>query len=126
MSLIDASNLFARDCSNQAAPPDGPKAIPVSLDFSALATYTLDYSNAQNLGKFSMLQAVYVDNSTNGSAVSITVTGTGQVLTVPANSQAYLPILVGNPIFLTFTSNGNVSVTVFLLNFPVAPAIWHV
>lgn len=125
--MIDASQLFPRDCTNQTAPPDGPKALPVNLDFSTLPLYTLDYSNAQNLGKFSMLQSLYVDNSDNGSAVEITVMGgTGQRIIVPGNSQAYLPVLVANPINLQFVSQGNVLVPVFLLNFPVAPAVWHV
>lgn len=131
-SPLNPQTLQLCRTNNQMAPPatEGAIAVPVpGLDFSAITfpddEYLLDYSNQQAQGKFTTLQAVYVDNANNGSPLIITVQGsTGQRLIIPANAQAYLPILAQNPFRLTFQSAGNVTVPVELLNFPVAPCVW--
>lgn len=126
MGMINQSTLQVCQVKNQTAPAEGPRAVPISVDFSVAggSPYSLDYSN-QQAGKFSQLQALYIDNAGNGSAVSVTINGVGQVITCPANSQGYFPVLCMNPIKLEFASNGNVAVPIILLNFPVAPAVWN-
>jgi hypothetical protein len=126
MSSIVEPIQGLRNVTNQMAPPEGPKALPIMLDFSALPLYTLDFGHQQSQGKFSAFQSIYIDNSLNGSSVSMLVNGSGQVITCPANSQGYFPVICQNPISLQFTSAGNVRVNVYLCNFPIAPAVWHV
>jgi hypothetical protein len=108
------------------APAEGPKALPVSLDFAALPLYTLDFGHQQTTQQFSVFQSIYIDNSRNGSSITMIVQGTGQVITCPASSQGYFAVLCQNPISLQFTTAGNVIVPVFLCNFPIAPAVWSV
>lgn len=100
-------------------PEEGPKCIPIPLDFSVATVYTLDYMNFQQLGRFSMLQTVYVDNSLNAAKLNITIPALNQVLKIPAGVQGYFPILCPNPIKLSFDSTGGVLCQVILLNFPI-------
>jgi hypothetical protein len=106
-------------------PEGGPKMIPLPLDFTARSDYELDLSNLMMRGFIDMIQTVYVDNLDGGVAVQIDVDTGRQRLDVAAGAQAYLPILVPNPAKLTFTSTGGAAtVTVYLLNFPIAPEMW--
>jgi hypothetical protein len=98
-------------------PGEGPKAIPINLDFSIVGTYVLDYSNMTRRNFFSMLQTVFVDNFTSGSI--LTITTPIQVLKIPAGVQGYFPIICPTPIILRFDSAGGVLCKVILLNFPV-------
>jgi hypothetical protein len=106
-------------------PEGGPRCIPLPLDFGAVPQYTLDYTNMQQRGFFSMVQSVYVDNSNSTTILAITVQGSQQILKVPPGAQGYFPLLVPNPIRLQFDSAGGVVVTVILLNFPVAGILWE-
>lgn len=125
-TILNAEQLQQCPVQNQVVPAKGPKAIPIILDFSVDTEFQLDYSNVQAQGRFELLQGLFVDNSNNGSALTITIEGTAQRLIVPATSQAYLPVLCQNPVKLSFDSAGGVSVKAYLLNFPVAPAVWKV
>jgi hypothetical protein len=102
-------------------PPEGPKCIPFTLDFSVADTYALDYSNMGQRGFMSMLQTVWVDNSGNGLPTLIIIAATGQSIIVPAATQDYFAVMCPNPIKISFQSAGAVAVPVLLLNFPVAP-----
>jgi hypothetical protein len=105
-------------------PVEGPRAIPIGLDFSATQSYALDYSNYQQRGFISMVQSVFVDNSLSASVLSILCPATNQTLKIPAGKQGYLPIVCPNPVKLTFSSSGGQFCYVALLNFPVAPLLW--
>lgn len=132
--IINAAGLRPCGVENQMSPADGPKAIPIPLDFSVTAAthqngvpdYTLDYSSQQANAKFSVLQSIYVDNGLNGSSLTVTCNGTGQRVTCPANSQGYFMVLCQSPIKLDFESAGNVQASVEMLNFPTAVAVWRV
>ena len=131
MSIVNSANINPVPCQNQVRPGDGAKELPIRLDWSdpvngAVSPATFDYSSEQQRSLFSLCQGVYIDNGLNGNSLTITVGVGGQVLTCPANSQGYFPLLCPNPINLTFTTQGNVLTFVFLLNFPVAPCVWHV
>lgn len=113
--------------SVQAYPAEGPKAIPVLLDFSAQDGYLLDFSNQQSRDFISSAQTLFIDNTGIGSdTMTVTMEGTGQVLTILANTQGYYPILCGTIIRITFESaSASNVVKVFVLNIPVAPAQWR-
>lgn len=98
-------------------PGEGPKCIPLTLDFSAFTTYVLDYSNMTRRNFMGMVQTVFVDNTLSASILSITTPV--QVLKIPAGVQGYFPIIVPTPIKLQFDSAGAVVCKVLLLNFPV-------
>lgn len=123
-------NINANSCNVQTAertmgmPEEGPKLIPLVLDFTQNDTYTLDLSNLMQRGFISMIQTIYADNTDNGGELVILVNTSQQRIIVPAGAEAYLPILVPNPARMSFTSPGAPSITVQLLNFPIAPEVW--
>jgi hypothetical protein len=96
-----------------------PRALPLTLDFAASLEYTIDYSNMQARGFFSMVQTVWVDNMASATILYITIPAVNQVLQIPANTQGYFPVLCPNPVNISFASAGGVAVQVILLNFPV-------
>lgn len=102
-------------------PSEGPKCIPINLDFSVVDTYALDYSNMGQRGFMAMLQTVWVDNSLNGLPVSIIIPASNQTIKVPAGVQDYFAVMCPNPIKISFFSSGAVVVPVLLINFPVVP-----
>lgn len=129
MAQIDSGQCQPYATKNQLKPPDseGPKAIPIQMDFSQAASFNLDLSTVSDSGRFTLLQGIFVDNSLNASAVTVGVVDQiGQNIVCPAAAQGYFPILCTMPIKLMFSSAGNVVVKVDLLNFPVAVAVWKV
>lgn len=108
-------------------PSEGPKCIPITLDFTAQNTYVLDYSNQQARGYIAMIQTIFCDTSTSAVNLVVTSNGSRQVLKIKAGTQGYYPILVPNPINLSFSCPGGPSdVRIQLLNFPVPHGQWSV
>jgi len=105
-------------------PPGGPKCIPLTLDFSAATSYSVDYTNMQQRNFFDMVQSVFVDNSLSNQILTITVGAFGQVTKVPAGVQGYFPLLVPNPIKLDIACSDPVLCQVILINFPVPGFTW--
>lgn len=110
-------------------PPDcniGRRAIPVLIDFSLGASFKLDLSALQQAGAMDSVQTLYVDNSANTAALTITMGLTNQKIIIPANAQAYIPILQGNPPVIVFSvPTGTPVVNIDALNFFVPPYIWY-
>ncbi len=102
-------------------PPEGPKCIPITLDFSVVATYSLDYSNMGYRGFMSMVQTIWVDNSLSADPFLIIVPATNQTIKVPAGVQDYYAVMVPNPVKISFSSASSAVCVVLLINFPVAP-----
>lgn len=110
---------------NGPIPPEGPKCIPIQLDFSAQNSYLLDFTLIQQRGFISELQAVFIDNSLNASPVMLTVNGTNQVVQVGGGTQGIYPIFVPNPPKFTAFSNGGVNVGMQFLNVPITCVNWN-
>jgi hypothetical protein len=100
-------------------PAEGPRCIPLTLDFTLSLAYDLDYSNMQSRNFISMVQTIWVDNSLNAAVLEVTMVGTNQVIKVPAGIQRYYTVLQPNPIKMSFASTGAVVCQVILMNFPV-------
>lgn len=112
--------------NNALVPCEGPRAIRVPLDFTQAQAFDVDLSNLQARGFVSMIQSVFIDNSTNASTLTLTINGSGQSITVKANTQTYVQVLCPNPPKFTASSTGNVnSVVIDFLNFPVNFAQWQ-
>ena len=116
---------------NATIPPEGPKCLPLILDFTAMSgaqVYTLDvgqvYSKGPGFPGFSVIQGLYIDNSNSTQALTVIVSGTQQNIKAPAGSQGYYPIL--SPTFgqLTFKSLGNCVCQVELYNVPLPAGTW--
>jgi hypothetical protein len=110
---------------NGFVPCNGPKSIPIPLDFSAGGPiFELDITNMNQQGDFEAIQTIYLDNSANPFPVTITCRNTNQNITIPPFSQAYMPLLQPNPPDIQITSLGTAKVFVQLLNFYLPPLIW--
>lgn len=109
---------------NALIPKEGPRVYPLSLDFSADTSFSLDLLQIVNRGYMSFIQTIFVDNSLNDEAVTITPDIAYQPLKIPPRSQGYLPILVPNQPKLVFSSSGGVKVVVNLLNIPLPAQVW--
>ena len=122
---------FSKFPTSQNVQPDEPACISGVLNFTAAQQYVaVDFSSDKRMADFA-LQGVFIDNSLNAQAVTLTFQPTGQVLTIAANTQAYLPVVCPNPgqnaeMKLTAFSNagGAVNVPIQLLNTPVTPCVW--
>jgi len=99
----------------------------MTLDFTAKDFYSLDYSQQGALGKFSMVQTLFIDTSTSAVNLTVDCPTSQQTLKIKAGTQGYYPILCPNPIRLIFTCvGGPADVKVELLNFPVPHGQWAV
>lgn len=127
MNPINNLNLAGIPIYNAQVPLEGPKAIPLVLDFTSVADATLDGKPLLDATKISMVQTIYIDTSATDNAVSVTVGNSGQVVKVKGRTQGYYPVFAPNPFSFGFHSGGTGDgdlVPIYLLNFPVSPAQW--
>lgn len=103
---------------------EGPRILPIlNIDFSLNPIYSLDYSNQMRVGRMSMIQTVYVDNSQNDAQVTVTLT-TGQRITAKGRTQGFYSALAQEPFRVAFESDGGALVSFIFMNFPIQPAQW--
>lgn len=110
---------------NGPIPPEGPKDVPVSLDFSLQNTYLIDFSLIYSRKFISELQAVFIDNSLSTVAFRLTVNGSNQTIVCPAGGQGIFPIFVPNPPKFSAQSTGGVVVALHFLNVPITCLVWN-
>lgn len=121
---INAQQTGFFDTTNRAVPCEGPRCIPLRLDFTKGDTYEIDLQNIIDLKRISLVQGVYLDNYNGTAALTVTCQQTGQMVSMPAGCQGYRSLLAPNPAALFFISQNQVTNTVFLLNFPVIDSTW--
>ena len=124
---INPNSLNVTLPKNQTVPAEGPKAVPVRLDFTGatITGYELDATLLEQLRYLSMIQTIYIDMVNNPNSLVVTVENGGQVIQAKGNTQGYYPILVPNPMKLFFRSSANSQIIpVFLINIPIAGVIW--
>ena len=121
-------NSVIYQISNQQTPPGCvAKTIKYVSRLDLFQTDYLDLTTFILSAKIDQLQSVFIDNRLNaGSPVSLTVNETGQTISIPKNSQGFVPLLVLTNSNATFTiaSSGAVPVTFFFLNVPMPAAVW--
>jgi|HubBroStandDraft_5_1064220.scaffolds.fasta_scaffold02065_4 hypothetical protein len=122
---VNSDQLSTLSVQGLQVPKEGSKAIPVIFDFTATNQYTLNLQNIQQRNFFTLLQAMWIDNSLNTAELSISFPNTQQTITIPPGAEGYVNVICMNPAQITFTSSGNVyGVEVHLLNYPVTNAVW--
>lgn len=107
-------------------PDEGPKCIPLLLDFSAQGTIVVDFQQLQEAKFITMIQTLYIDLSQFGVDVVVTVAGSGQKITARAGKQGYYSILCPNPSKLQFDSTAGTSpaVPVQVINMAMPGVVW--
>ncbi len=123
---VNVSSLPFVNVTNRLVPCEGPIIMPVALDFSlaGAVSYVINIQNVTDLGRMSMIQAVFLDNRNSAAPLTVFNPITQQLVSVGAGRQAYHNVLCPNPGTLIFASTGGVKITVQLMNFPVADFDW--
>lgn len=93
--------LTAFPISNGYAPLEGPKGMPLNVDFTSIASQAFDTTQEFQNGEIAMIQSVWVDNRDVNQAVTLTIAGTGQRIVVPANTQNVYPVYTAMPLRFT-------------------------
>ena len=124
MSLINQNSLQVAVSQNQYIPDEGPKVLPLLLDFTQADTYNLDAESLMDRGFLSMVQTIFIDLKDSTVAFTVTINGTGQIVKAKAHTQGYYPILCPNPVKLQFDCQNGPLMRVFLINVPIAGAVW--
>lgn len=122
--IVDINNVQICQNQNQLIPPEGPRALPINLDFSTDASQLLDTSMLMQRAAITIIQCVFIDNSGNPNPLTIDVQDGGQRIVAAPNTQGYYTILVPNPAKLLFTSVLGAGARVFCLNSPVSGSVW--
>ena len=124
---FNANQLGNLQVGNQNIPSEGPRAIPLNLDFTNATgqpSYTVDLSVVQQQTRLSMVQTVFIDLSGTDSQLAIKVNGTNQIVIAKGRTQGYYSLLAPAPTKLEITSLANAIVPVALINVPIAGTIW--
>lgn len=125
MGALNLSFASFQQINNQDLPEkEGPRTIPLILDFTANASYIIDISQLEQSGKMSMVQTMYIDLSGTDLALLITVRGTGQQIKAKGRTQGYYALLAPNPTSLTASQPGGVAVPIQLINVPIVGSVW--
>lgn len=109
---------------NALFPKEGPKSIPVTLNFANQQSFNVDLTLLQQRGFIKTIQSVWVDNSQNASALSIQVAGSNQTVKIPGNSQGCLPIFVPASAQFVISCAGGQNATIYFTNVPLPAAVW--
>jgi hypothetical protein len=109
---------------NGSVPQEGPKIIPYPLLFVGNSSQEIDLTNYHQLGKFSGIQTVFIDNTANASAFTLLMAATNQVIECPPNSQGYFPVLITSTLRVTASLPISGTVQLIICNFAVAAAVW--
>lgn len=125
-SQINPLGLNFQDIPNNTVPQDGPKGIPILLDFSGAVTeYDLDLSIPRQQNRISQIQSVYIDASASTAGMTVIANGTNQAIKVQGGTQGYYPIAVPNEPKLRFLGTANDAVCqVILFNVPIPGQSW--
>lgn len=125
MTSINQNSLAFLNTFNGAIPPEGPKVMTSSLNWSTIASPAIyDLVLIKQLGRVSGLQGLFIDNSANSQPVTVQSSILNLPLVVPGNFQGIFPLFVTDQVKLTVSTTGSGTTNLFFLNFPVAAAVW--
>lgn len=111
---------------NALVPSEGPKIVPLTLDFTSALSFEIDLTLAIQQKKIEIVQGVYIDNSRAISTFTIRAQATEQQISVPAGAQGYYPLLAGQlPRFVCTSNGGVIPVYIAFLNVPVPALQWN-
>lgn len=106
---------------NGYAPMQGPKALPITLDFTAVQEIRFDLLLEETNGVIQYIQSIWVDNADNLSPLILTFSQTQQRLVIPAGAQGAWPVITPDQTQVRAQTVGGVVCQVILLNVPLAP-----
>jgi hypothetical protein len=109
-------------------PAEGSRCVTAQYNWASQAGYAEDFSQLVARGVETTIQSAFIDNGANAQSVTLTIGGTGHVVTCPANSQGVFPLyFTGTPTCQIVTSAPIAAVTrIYFVNVPSSPSVWHV
>jgi len=98
-----------------------------NLDFSAAASYLIDFSVQSQGQTFGTPRTMFLDNGSNPNTVEILVQGTDQFFTVPAYSTGFYSLDATNASRVSLITDGGATdqCTVTFYNYERAPVVWY-
>jgi hypothetical protein len=124
MATTLTGQMQTQNVSNNQVPTEGPKVIPVTLDFSAGQSFLVNLSYQQQQLQISQIQSVYIDNSLNAEPLVLSIGNNLQSVSIPGGMQGYLNIDCPNPPIITATCTGGERAKVIFQNFEAQPILW--
>lgn len=113
---------------NQAIPTEGPKAIPLVLDFSSANNdpIEVDLQMFEAQARISMVQTLYIDMAGASNPLTVTINISGQKIVAKVDTQGYYNVLAPNPAKLKFESaqGSTDNLAVYLINVPIPGMVW--
>ena len=102
-----------------------PKIIPMLVDLTVQPSWTVDLTQQQQSNAIGPIQTIYINNSGNGSSVTVEALVSNISYTIQAGDSAILPFFLPQqaPKF-TVTSNGGVVVPIAVLDTPQPAQVW--
>jgi len=128
-TLIAANNALIQPVSVHLLPSEGPKSIPLVLDFTgAILSYAIDLSMMFDQQYITMLQSIFIDlsdPSLSNLSIQTSDSNSLQTIVAKAQTQGYYQILVPNPPKLIFTASAAGGIArIALLNIAVPGSVW--
>lgn len=114
--------------SNMMIPKDGPRAVPIKLEFEAGATIAIDGLLVSTMGVIEFVQGVFIDNADNDVPCELVCGQTNQRIICPPFNQGYFTLLIPNPPNMAVTLLGNAggeTVQFFFYNVPIQSGVWY-
>ena len=111
-----------------APDPSQPQvSVSKSLDFTAAGDFTLDFTSVNQTQQFGIPRTLYFDNGTNPNQVIVTVSITGQQLTLAPYSIGYYNLTASEASTIQFVSAGGASAVspLSVFNHVVQPSVWY-
>lgn len=116
---------------NNKFPCGGGKAVPLTLNFDPAApnggaSQTLNLMQIAQAGQINDIQGFFIDNADNAAPLILQGGALNQRIKIPANSQAWINMLLDQQPIVTAstTQAAGLVVTLFAVNFPTTNAVW--
>lgn len=111
--------------ASESWPRQGNRELPVLLDFTATGVINDDLSPEMQASNIETIQAVYIDNSLNSSALSLTFYPSGQNIQAQPYTQGIYPVICWGRInYKAITSQGIRVLVIFSNTPPTSFAAW--
>lgn len=104
---------------NSVMPPEGPKAVPVNLDFTSAGTLLVDFTLPMLQKRISAIQTLSVRNWLNSASISFTVQGIPEPFDIPAYTDVVMPVPAANLTKFIFTTTSSLIIPVTFFNVPL-------
>jgi hypothetical protein len=124
-NLLGSQTTSQIQLLNGQVPREGPRAVPLQLDFTATTTAEVDFTLGSAQSRISGVQAVWIDNTENSDDLVIVAQVTGQRLVIPANSQGSFPVIGAIPPKFALSTGGGVIIESLWLNVPIPANEWQ-